>query len=116
MAGEPAVGGQAAPKERRYVSTREAAFIGVGSMVGAGIFSLLGAAGAVAGSAVWLAFVLAGVVAALQGYSFARLGARYPSAGGMLEYVNKGYGDGTTATTVAWLVFFTNAIPRYAGS
>ena len=96
--------------ERSYVSTREAAFIGVGSMVGAGIFSLLGAAGAVAGSAVWIAFALAGIVAALQGYSFARLGARYPSAGGMLEYVNKGYGDGIVATTVAWLVFFTNAI------
>jgi amino acid transporter len=60
---------------------RQAAFIGVGSMVGAGIFALLGAAGAVAGAAVWLSFLLAGVVAILQGYSFAKLGARYPSAG-----------------------------------
>ena len=64
--------------ERRYVSTREAAFIGVGSMVGAGIFSLLGSAGEVARSAVWVSFVLAGIIAALQGYSFAKLGARYP--------------------------------------
>ena len=95
---------------RRYVSTREAAFIGVGSMVGAGIFSLLGTAGEVAGNAVWLSFVLAGVIAALQGYSFARLGARYPSAGGLLEYVNRGYGDGHIATALAWLVFWTNAI------
>jgi amino acid transporter len=95
---------------RRYVSTREAAFIGVGSMVGAGIFSLLGSAGEVAGNAVWLSFVLAGIIAALQGYSFARLGARYPSAGGLLEYVNKGYGDGHIATAMAWLVFWTNAI------
>ncbi len=61
-----------------HVSTRQAAFIGVGAMVGAGIFSLLGAAGEVAGAAVWLSFLLAGVIAALQGYSFAKLGAKYP--------------------------------------
>lgn len=57
---------------------RQAAFIGVGSMVGAGIFSLLGAAGAVAGAAVWISFLLAGVVAGLQGYSFAKFGAAIP--------------------------------------
>jgi amino acid transporter len=95
---------------RRFVSTREAAFIGVGSMVGAGIFSLLGSAAEVANNAVWLSFVLAGIIAALQGYSFAKLGAKYPSAGGLLEYVNKGYGDGHVATAVAWLTFWTNAI------
>ena len=59
---------------RRHVSTREAAFIGVGAMVGAGIFSLLGTAGEIAGTAVWLSFVLAGIIAALQGYSFGKLG------------------------------------------
>ena len=69
---------------RRHVSTREAAFIGVGAMVGAGIFSLLGTAGEVAGTAVWLSFVLAGIIAALQGYSFAKLGAIFPSGGGLL--------------------------------
>ena len=63
-------------------------------MVGAGIFSLLGAAGEVAGAAVWLSFLIAGGVAGLQGYSFAKFGARYPSAGGLLEYVARGFGDG----------------------
>jgi amino acid transporter len=79
-------------------------------MVGAGIFSLLGTAGEVAGAAVWLSFVLAGVIAALQGYSFARMGARYPSAGGLLEYVNQGFGVGHVATVVAWLTYAANAI------
>jgi amino acid transporter len=69
-------------REKKYLTVRQAAFIGVGAMVGAGIFALLGAAGEVAGAAVWLSFLLAGVVAGLQGYSFAKLGARYPSAGG----------------------------------
>ncbi|MGH2637140.1 MAG: APC family permease [Actinomycetota bacterium] len=89
---------------------RQAAFIGVGSMVGAGIFSLLGAAGEVAGAAVWLSFLIAGVIAGLQGYSFAKFGARYPSAGGLLEYVARGFGDGHVTGIVAWLVYAANAI------
>ena len=102
--------GAAGTVPARHVTTRQAAFIGVGAMVGAGIFSLLGTAGEVAGSAVWLAFALAGIIAALQGYSFARLGARYPSAGGLLEYVNQGFGEGHVATVTAWLVFAANII------
>ena len=92
------------------LNVRQAAFIGVGAMVGAGIFSLLGAAGEVAGAAVWLSFLLAGVMAGLQGYSFAKFGARYPSAGGLLEYVVQGFGDGHFTGIIAWLVLATNAI------
>ena len=51
-------------------------------MVGAGIFALLGSAGEVAGAAVWISFLIAGAIAGLQGYSFAKFGARYPSAEG----------------------------------
>jgi len=40
-----------APADVKHLNVRQAAFIGVGSMVGAGIFALLGAAGAVAGAA-----------------------------------------------------------------
>jgi amino acid transporter len=57
------------------LTVRQAAFIGVGAMVGAGIFSLLGPAGEVAGAAVWLSIVFAWMIALLQGHSLARLGA-----------------------------------------
>jgi amino acid transporter len=92
------------------LNVRQAAFIGVGAMVGAGIFSLLGAAGEVAGAAVWVSFLLAGAIAMLQGYSFAKFGARYPSAGGLLEYVRQGYGGGHATGVVAWLLLTANAI------
>jgi amino acid transporter len=92
------------------MSIRQAAFIGVGAMVGAGIFSLLGAAGEVAGAAVWLSFVLAGGIAGLQGYSFAKLGAKYPSAGGLLEYVAQGFGPGHLTRITAWLTYAVNAV------
>src|SRR5215813_12943994 len=98
------------PADKKYLSVRQAAFIGVGAMVGAGIFALLGAAGEVAGAAVWLSFLLAGIVAGLQGYSFAKLGARYPSAGGLLEYVAKATGNGHFTGVTAWLTYSANAI------
>src|SRR3954449_5033531 len=92
------------------LGVRQAAFIGVGAMVGAGIFALLGAAGEVAGAAVWISFLLAGAVAGLQGYSFAKFGARYPTAGGLLEYVTRGFGDGHITGVIAWLLLAANAI------
>jgi amino acid transporter len=92
------------------LSVRQAAFIGVGAMVGAGIFALLGAAGEVAGAAVWLSFLFAGAIAGLQGYSFAKFGARYPSAAGLLEYVVRGFGNGHVTGVIAWLLLAANAI------
>jgi len=93
------------------ITMRQAAFIGVGSMVGAGIFSLLGAAGEVAGSAVWISFLVAGAIAGMQGYSFAKLGARYPSAGGLMEYVGQIFGpDGHLTGIVGWLLYAANAV------
>jgi amino acid transporter len=96
--------------QQKHLTVRQAAFIGVGAMVGAGIFALLGAAGEVAGAAVWLSFLIAGVVAGLQGYSFAKFGARYPSAGGLLEYVAKGFGAGHFTGVTSWLTYSVNAI------
>ena len=71
------------PAERKTISVVGAAFLGLGAMVGAGIFALLGQAGAIAGSAVWLSFAIAGLIALLLGYAVAKLGVRYPSSGGL---------------------------------
>jgi amino acid transporter len=92
------------------MTVRGAAFLGIGSMVGAGIFALLGEAGAVAGSAVWLSFLIAGVVAALQGYAVAKLGARYPSSGGIVTFLLQGYGRGHITAITSWLLYFAALI------
>ena len=55
---------------RRTVSVPSAIALGIGSMVGAGIFALMGEAAALAGSAVWLSFLGAGVITILTGYSW----------------------------------------------
>ena len=76
------------------MTVSRAVSLGIGSMVGAGIFALLGQVGAIAGSGVWLAFLIGGVVALLNGYSYGRLGATYPSAGGPVDYLTRGFGTG----------------------
>jgi len=80
--------------KRRTISTRGAISLGIGSMVGAGIFALMGEAAAMAGSAVWLSFLAAGIIALLTGHSFVELGIRYPSRGGVVEYLARAYGSG----------------------
>ena len=85
------------------ISVRGAAFIGIGSMVGAGIFALLGQAAVIAGSAVWLSFLLAGLVTALLAYNVVKLGIRYPSEGGLIEYLLQGFGNGRLLGVASWL-------------
>ena len=89
------------------MTVRGAAFLGIGAMVGAGIFALLGEAGAIAGSAVWLSFLIAGIVAALLGYTVVKLGVRYPSSGGLITYLLQGFGNGRLVGIASWLGYFT---------
>ena len=89
------------------MTVRGAAFLGIGAMVGAGIFALLGEAGAIAGSAVWLSFLIAGIVAALLGYTVVKLGVRYQSSGGLITYLMQGFGNGRLVGIASWLGYFT---------
>ena len=80
--------------ESKSMGLWSATSIGVGAMVGAGIFSIFGTATQISGNAVYLSFILAGAIALLSTYSYAKLGVRYPSAGGPVEFLIQGFGDG----------------------
>ncbi|QRO00268.1 amino acid permease [Archangium violaceum] len=64
---------------------------GVGDMLGAGIYGLIGKAAGIMGNAVWLAFTLAMVVALLTGLSYANIGSRYPRAAGAPYVVHRAF-------------------------
>ena len=68
--------------------------IGIGGMIGAGIFSILGIATTIAGNVVYISFIIGGTIALLSTYSYAKLATRYPSAGGPVEFLVRGFGDG----------------------
>jgi amino acid transporter len=87
----------AAPAGSGHIGLVAAVSIGIGGMVGAGIFSILGVVAHAAGNAMWLAFAVGGVVALLSTYSYAKLGATFPSAGGAVHFLVKSFGDGVLA-------------------
>src|SRR5215207_3451349 len=89
--------GSASSSAAGQIGMAAAVSIGIGGMVGAGIFSILGVVAQAAGNAMWLAFAIGGVLALLSTYSYAKLGATFPSAGGAVSFLVKGYGDGVLA-------------------
>ncbi|HEX2162423.1 MAG TPA: APC family permease [Thermoanaerobaculia bacterium] len=96
----PPAGG--APGLRREVGTAGAVLLGLGSILGTGIFVSLALAAGAAGPAVVLAVALAGLLAAANGLSSAQLAARHPVSGGTYEY---GYRELTPALgfTAGWM-------------
>ena len=82
---------------KNRISIIAAISIGIGGMIGAGIFSILGVVAQASGAAMWLSFLIGGVVALFSTYSYAKLGAKFPSAGGAVEFLIKGWGSGTTS-------------------
>ncbi|MEM2475785.1 MAG: amino acid permease, partial [Thermofilaceae archaeon] len=71
---------------KRQLNLLDAVSIGLGAIIGAGIFVLVGIAAGLAGPAVLLAVVLSGVSATFTALSFAELGSALPKAGGIYEY------------------------------
>ena len=90
-----------------------AVFLGIGSMVGAGIFVLLGEAGAIAGNLVWISFICGGIIALLSGYSLAKLASIYPSRGGIVEYLVQCYGEGVFSGSIS-ILFYLSAMVAIA--
>ena len=80
------------PKLQRTLGFWQVALYGLGSMLGAGIYALIGRAAEGLGSAVWLAFLAAMVGAALTGLSYACAGSRYPKAGGASYVTHRAFG------------------------
>lgn len=95
--------------------------IGIGGMLGGGIYSLLGTSTQIAGNAVYISFFMAGLVALLSAYSYAKLGAKFPSAGGPVEFLIRGFGDGIVSggfNILLWIgyVFALSLYARAFGS
>ncbi len=83
--------------DKGSITVASATAIGVGGMMGAGLYTLVGLASTTAGVWVPLAFLVGGVVTVFSVYSYAKLGAKYPSRGGAAQFLIRGFGDGVVA-------------------
>lgn len=85
----------------------EAFSIGVGGMIGGGIFAVLGLSIQLSKSAAPIAFLLAGLIALITAHSYARLSVRFPSEGGTIEFILRAYGNGLFSGTLNILLLLS---------
>ncbi|WP_321286697.1 APC family permease [uncultured Sunxiuqinia sp.] len=76
----------------KQIGLKEAISIGIGGMVGGGIFAVLGLAVSLAKGGTPLAFLFAGILAVITSYSYVKLSTKYPDRGGTVKFINQGFG------------------------
>lgn len=94
---------------RRSLNLLETTLGGVGIILGAGIYALVGAVAGEAGNGTWLSFLLAAAMSATIGLCYAELASMFPRAGADYEYTRRALG-GRSAFVVGWLMVIGNII------
>jgi len=90
------------------IGLKEAISIGIGGMVGGGIFAVLGLAVSLAKGGTPVAFLFAGVLALLTAASYSKLSKAYPDSGGTVRFINEGFGKSIfsgAANNLLWLSY-----------
>jgi len=110
----PGVTDAASPSLSRELGLAEVVVYGVGLILGAGIYAILGEATGAAGEAVPLSFLLAAVIALFTGLSYAELSSRFPRGEGDYVYVREGLRSKILAEIVAFLRVFVGVVSAAA--
>lgn len=97
------------PALRRRLGLFETTLSGIGIILGAGIYALVGEAAGIAGNAVWISFLIAAAMAALTGLSYAELASAYPQSGADYEYTRRGLGA-RAGFVIGWLMVVSNLV------
>jgi APA family basic amino acid/polyamine antiporter len=79
-------------KLKRTLGLSECIFFGVGSILGAGIYTLIGKVAGLSGNVIWISFLIASIAAVCTAFSYAELSAAFPKAGGEYVYAKKAFG------------------------
>ena len=80
---------------------------GVGDILGAGIYAVIGKIAGLSGSLVWASFLTSMIVAALTALSYAELGNRVPQSGGVASFIHRAFRRDWLSILVGWLMFCT---------
>ena len=98
------------PKLKRRVSLFALTVYGVGNVLGAGIYALIGEVIGITGNISWLAFVLASVTGALTGLSYAELSAMYPKSAAEFVYTEEAFKKRNLSFILGWIIIFSGIL------
>ncbi|QDU77942.1 Inner membrane transport protein YbaT [Bremerella volcania] len=105
-----------ASEENEKLGVLSTLSIGIGGMVGGGIFAVTGLTVEVTKGGAPAAFLISGIVALLTSYSYLKLTLRYPGEGGTVEFLNRAFGGGilTGAANILLLLSYVVLLAIYA--
>jgi amino acid transporter len=83
---------------------------GIGDILGAGIYALVGEIARIAGPLTWVSFLIALAAAALTALSYAELSARFPHSGGAANFCQQAFRSDAPAVLVGWLIFCSGVL------
>ena len=95
---------------KRSLGFWQLVFYGTGTILGAGIFVVIGEVLREAQTLAPLAYLLAAVVAATSALSFAEMAARIPTAGGPIDYVEQAFGYRWLGSSIGWILIAANTV------
>lgn len=83
---------------------------GVGMILGAGIYALIGSAAGVAGNSVWMSFLLGAFISSFTGLSYAELASTIPKAAAEYSYAREAFKGDLTPFLIGWIIIFTETV------
>lgn len=98
---------------KRTLGLWDILMFGIGGMIGAGIYAIIGEAAALGGNMLWLSFVIASIVALLTALSYAEFVSRFPDSGGSYEYIKQSLGN-KSALIMSVFMLFTGIVAAAA--
>ena len=94
----------------RFLVCSNLVFYSVGVIIGAGVYSVIGAAAGLAGASLWVSFLAGAAVALLTGLSYAEMTTSFPTAGAEYVYIRRGFPRARWASfAVGWIILFGGA-------
>ncbi|MHB1868472.1 MAG: APC family permease [Nitrososphaerales archaeon] len=110
------VSAPAEPTLKREAGLFQVITYGIGNIVGAGIYVLVGDASGLAGNLVWFAFLVGAAVALFTGLSYAELASMYPKAASEYIYLGRAYGNRLLSFMTQWVMLITEIVAASAVS
>lgn len=95
---------------KRSIGLFQAIMYGIGLILGAGVYVIIGDVAGIAGNAMWISFILAAFIALMTGFSYAELSSIFPKSAAEYVYAKNAFGNDFVASIIGCLIIFVATV------